>query len=175
MTLRFIHTNNQQVLIHPSIQYQYWPLWIPPAITVTNKQITFFDPDDWMVLDQSNKTTALSTTIFCFSLPKHRLSIAPSTIYLSCWWNSSTFLEMVQVGWVKADTKAIQAIDFKVVTHNSRVSVERSPGSSVWKLLIKNVKQEDAGAYMCQINTDPMQSQVPLLFITPPPCFILIN
>ena len=68
-----------------------------------------------------------------------------------------------QVGWVKADTKAIQAIDYKVVTQNSRVSVERSPGSSMWKLLIKNVKQEDAGAYMCQINTDPMKSQVPLI------------
>ena len=65
----------------------------------------------------------------------------------------------VQVGWVKADTKAIQAIHLTVVTHNPRVSVEHA-GPSQWKLVIKNVRKEDAGAYMCQINTDPMKSQV---------------
>ena len=60
---------------------------------------------------------------------------------------------------MKADTKAIQAIHLTVVTHNTRVSVEHA-GNNLWKLVIKNVQKVDAGAYMCQINTDPMKSQV---------------
>lgn len=56
-----------------------------------------------------------------------------------------------KVGWVKADTKAIQAIHLIVVTHNPRVSVEHI-GSSQWKLIIKNVRKEDAGFYMAQIS-----------------------
>nr|CAH0110515.1 unnamed protein product [Daphnia galeata] len=56
-----------------------------------------------------------------------------------------------KVGWVKADTKAIQAIHLIVVTHNPRVSVEHI-GSSQWKLIIKNVRKEDAGFYMAQIK-----------------------
>lgn len=93
-----------------------------------------------------------------------------------------------QVGWVKADTKAIQAIHTTVVTHNPRVSVEHV-GSSQWKLIIKSVRKEDAGFYMAQISkfyiyintiihtsvflmiimiitdTDPMKSQVLMILI----------
>jgi len=60
---------------------------------------------------------------------------------------------------VKADTKAIQAIHDHVITHNSRVSVSHSDYST-WNLHVKNVQEEDRGMYMCQINTDPMKSQV---------------
>jgi len=66
---------------------------------------------------------------------------------------------MFQVGWVKADTKAIQAIHDHVITHNKRVSVSHSD-HSIWNLHIKGVQKEDGGLYMCQINTDPMKSQV---------------
>lgn len=66
---------------------------------------------------------------------------------------------MFQVGWVKADTKAIQAIHDHVITHNQRVSVSHSD-HSMWNLHIKGVQKEDGGLYMCQINTDPMKSQV---------------
>lgn len=38
-----------------------------------------------------------------------------------------------------------------VVTHNPRVSVE-NVGSNQWKLVIKNVRKEDAGFYMAQIS-----------------------
>jgi hypothetical protein len=68
-------------------------------------------------------------------------------------------LMFVQVGWVKADTKAIQAIHDHVITHNPRVSVSHSDYST-WNLHVKNVQEEDRGMYMCQINTDPMKSQV---------------
>lgn len=65
----------------------------------------------------------------------------------------------MQVGWLKVDSKAIQAIHDHVITHNNRVSVSHSD-HTMWNLHIKNVQQEDEGLYMCQINTDPMKSQV---------------
>lgn len=77
--------------------------------------------------------------------------------YLFYRTNIKSFL--LQVGWVKADTKAIQAIHDHVITHNPRVSVSHVDHST-WNLHIKNVEEEDRGLYMCQINTDPMKSQV---------------
>ena len=63
------------------------------------------------------------------------------------------------MGWVKADSKAIQAIHDTVITHNLRVSVSGDL-KSTFNLHIAEVREEDRGEYMCQINTDPMQSQV---------------
>lgn len=60
---------------------------------------------------------------------------------------------------MKADTKAIQAIHDHVITHNPRVSVSHNDHTT-WNLHIHNVQEEDRGQYMCQINTDPMKSQV---------------
>ncbi|XP_056637034.1 lachesin-like isoform X2 [Diorhabda sublineata] len=76
-----------------------------------------------------------------------------------------------RVGWVKADTKAIQAIHDHVITHNPRVSVSHNDHIT-WNLHIKNVQEEDGGQYMCQINTDPMKSQVGYLDVAVPPDFI---
>ncbi|XP_071523555.1 lachesin-like isoform X2 [Panulirus ornatus] len=73
-----------------------------------------------------------------------------------------------RVGWVKADTKAIQAIHKHVITHNSRVSVSHSDHNT-WMLHIRGVQEEDRGPYMCQINTDPMRSQIGFLEVTVPP------
>lgn len=64
-----------------------------------------------------------------------------------------------QVGWVKADTKAIQAIHHHVITHNPRISISHTDHKT-WNLHLKHIMEEDAGEYMCQINTDPMISQV---------------
>ncbi|XP_012219319.1 lachesin-like [Linepithema humile] len=75
-----------------------------------------------------------------------------------------------RVGWVKADTKAIQAIHDHVITHNQRVSVSHSD-HTMWNLHIKGVQKEDGGLYMCQINTDPMKSQTGMLSIVEPPDF----
>ncbi|XP_045478860.1 lachesin-like isoform X2 [Harmonia axyridis] len=76
-----------------------------------------------------------------------------------------------RVGWVKADTKAIQAIHDHVITHNSRVSVSHNDHTT-WNLHLKNVQEEDRGQYMCQINTDPMKSQLGTLDVVVPPDFI---
>ncbi|XP_026300928.1 lachesin-like isoform X2 [Apis mellifera] len=76
-----------------------------------------------------------------------------------------------RVGWLKVESKAIQAIHDHVITHNNRVSVSHSD-HTMWNLHIKNVQQEDEGLYMCQINTDPMKSQTGMLSIVVPPDFI---
>ncbi|CAH0592374.1 unnamed protein product [Chrysodeixis includens] len=76
-----------------------------------------------------------------------------------------------RVGWVKADTKAIQAIHVHVITNNHRVGVSHN-GQTVWNLHIRNVQEEDRGQYMCQINTDPMKSQMGYLDVVIPPDFI---
>lgn len=68
-----------------------------------------------------------------------------------------------KVGWVKADTKAIQAIHDHLITHNPRVSVSHLDVNT-WNLHIKSVAEEDRGGYMCQINTDPMKSCVSCWF-----------
>lgn len=64
-----------------------------------------------------------------------------------------------QVAWIKADTKAILAIHEHVITNNARLSVTHNDFNT-WTLNIKSVKREDRGTYMCQVNTDPMKSQV---------------
>nr|XP_050865511.1 lachesin-like [Vespula vulgaris]XP_050865512.1 lachesin-like [Vespula vulgaris]XP_050865513.1 lachesin-like [Vespula vulgaris]XP_050865514.1 lachesin-like [Vespula vulgaris]XP_050865515.1 lachesin-like [Vespula vulgaris]XP_050865517.1 lachesin-like [Vespula vulgaris]XP_050865518.1 lachesin-like [Vespula vulgaris]XP_050865519.1 lachesin-like [Vespula vulgaris]XP_050865520.1 lachesin-like [Vespula vulgaris]XP_050865521.1 lachesin-like [Vespula vulgaris]XP_050865522.1 lachesin-like [Vespu len=76
-----------------------------------------------------------------------------------------------RVGWVKSDTKAIQAIHDHVITHNKRISVSHSD-HTIWNLNIKAVQVEDEGLYMCQINTDPMKSQTGMLSVVVPPDFV---
>ncbi|RZF44803.1 hypothetical protein LSTR_LSTR000755 [Laodelphax striatellus] len=104
-----------------------------------------------------------------FSEPLSNLTVAVG--------RDATFTCMVQhlggyrVGWVKADTKAIQAIHDHVITHNPRVSVSHNDHST-WNLHVRSVQEEDRGQYMCQINTDPMKSQMGHLEVVVPPDFI---
>ncbi|XP_023290598.1 lachesin [Orussus abietinus] len=106
--------------------------------------------------------------------PEFRQSIANLTVPLG---RDATFtchvdhLGQFKVGWVKTDNKAIQAIHDRVITHNPRVSVSRGD-HSMWNLHIKGVQLDDAGLYMCQINTDPMKSQTGMLSIEVPPDFV---
>jgi hypothetical protein len=58
----------------------------------------------------------------------------------------SIFSSEFQVGWVKADTKAIQAIHDHVITHNPRVSVTHLDVNT-WNLHIKSVAEEDRGGW----------------------------
>lgn len=63
------------------------------------------------------------------------------------------------MAWIKADTKAILAIHEHVITNNARLSVTHNDYNT-WTLHIRNVRREDRGQYMCQVNTDPMKMQV---------------
>ena len=60
---------------------------------------------------------------------------------------------------MKSDSRAILAIHTHLIAHNPRLSVTHN-GHNTWKLHVSNVQKNDSGAYMCQINTEPMQSQV---------------
>ena len=74
----------------------------------------------------------------------------------------------VKVGWVKADTKAIQAIGDQIITHNQRISVT-GDFVTTFNLHIREVAMDDGGNYMCQINTDPMTYQSAWLNVMVPP------
>lgn len=63
------------------------------------------------------------------------------------------------MAWIKADAKAILAIHEHVISNNDRLSVTHSDFNT-WTLVIRGVKMEDRGQYMCQVNTDPMKMQV---------------
>lgn len=60
---------------------------------------------------------------------------------------------------MRVDTQTILTIQNHVITKNHRVSVTYSERKT-WQLKIKDIKESDQGWYMCQINTDPMKSQV---------------
>ena len=64
------------------------------------------------------------------------------------------------MGWIKADTKAIQAIGKHVISNNQRITVSHDPTRSKFRLHITGVTLEDAGPYMCQINSLPVKAQV---------------
>ena len=57
------------------------------------------------------------------------------------------------------DTQTILTIATHVITKNHRIGVTHSDHRT-WYLQIRDVKESDRGWYMCQINTDPMKSQV---------------
>ncbi|XP_055683927.1 protein amalgam isoform X1 [Lutzomyia longipalpis] len=76
-----------------------------------------------------------------------------------------------RVAWIKADAKAILAIHEHVITNNDRLSVTHNDFNT-WTLVIRNVKMEDRGQYMCQVNTDPMKMQTAFLEVVIPPDII---
>uniref|UniRef100_A0A8D8NR25 Lachesin n=1 Tax=Culex pipiens TaxID=7175 RepID=A0A8D8NR25_CULPI len=73
-----------------------------------------------------------------------------------------------RVAWIKADAKAILAIHEHVITNNGRLSVTHNDYNT-WTLVIRSVKMEDRGVYMCQVNTDPMKMQTAFLEVVIPP------
>ncbi|XP_014486075.1 PREDICTED: lachesin-like [Dinoponera quadriceps] len=77
-------------------------------------------------------------------------------------------LQSYKVAWIKSDSRAILAIHTHMVAHNSRLSVTHN-GHNTWKLHVANVQKNDSGTYMCQVNTDPMRSQMGYMEVVIPP------
>ncbi|XP_073992990.1 neurotrimin-like isoform X4 [Rhodnius prolixus] len=77
-------------------------------------------------------------------------------------------LSSYKVAWLRVDTQTILTIHSHVITKNHRIGVTHSDHRT-WYLHIKDLKQSDRGWYMCQINTDPMKSQVGFLDVVVPP------
>lgn len=63
------------------------------------------------------------------------------------------------------DTQTILTIAKQVITKNYRIGVTHTD-HRIWILHIREVRETDRGWYMCQINTDPMKSQVGYLDVT---------
>ena len=78
--------------------------------------------------------------------------------------NGHIFIPFLKVAWLRSDSKAILAIHTHMVTNNPRMSVNHN-GHNSWTLEIDVVQRNDSGLYMCQINTEPMTSQVRLFLI----------
>ncbi|RZF43460.1 hypothetical protein LSTR_LSTR001721 [Laodelphax striatellus] len=73
-----------------------------------------------------------------------------------------------KVAWLRVDTQTILTIHGHVITKNHRIGVTHSDHHT-WELHIKDVRESDRGWYMCQINTDPMKSQLGFLQVVVPP------
>ena len=68
------------------------------------------------------------------------------------------------MAWLRVDTQTILTIHEHVITKNHRILITHND-QRTWILHIKDVRESDRGWYMCQINTDPMKSQVGYLDI----------
>ncbi|KAL9930396.1 dpr-interacting protein eta isoform 2-T2 [Glossina fuscipes fuscipes] len=64
-----------------------------------------------------------------------------------------------KVAWLRVDTQTILTIQNHVITKNQRIGITNSEHKT-WTMRIKDIKESDKGWYMCQINTDPMKSQM---------------
>ena len=67
-------------------------------------------------------------------------------------------IQILQVAWIRYDTRTILTMQDKTVTQSSHYSLENKRDSS--DLIITNIKEDDAGIYICQINSEPMRNHV---------------
>ncbi|XP_055711583.1 neurotrimin-like isoform X1 [Phlebotomus papatasi] len=77
-------------------------------------------------------------------------------------------LASFKVAFLRVDTQTILTIQSTVITKNHRIGITHTE-NRIWQLRIKDVRESDRGWYMCQINTDPMKSQVGYLDVVVPP------
>ncbi|KAH8333867.1 hypothetical protein KR059_004042, partial [Drosophila kikkawai] len=73
-----------------------------------------------------------------------------------------------KVAWLRVDTQTILSIQNHVITKNHRIAISHTE-HRIWQLRIRDVQESDRGWYMCQINTDPMKSQMGYLDVVVPP------
>ncbi|XP_064114610.1 lachesin-like [Macrobrachium nipponense] len=73
-----------------------------------------------------------------------------------------------KVGWIHLKRQMIVAVHTRMISRISRYSVTHD-SHKTWTLHITGVTEDDAGYYMCQVNTDPALSQVGLLEVVVPP------
>ncbi|OXU30426.1 hypothetical protein TSAR_001863 [Trichomalopsis sarcophagae] len=73
-----------------------------------------------------------------------------------------------KVVWIHVGRQMLVSVHKHVVTRISRFSVSND-NQKTWLLHIRSVEQQDRGYYMCQVNTNPMISQVGFLEVVVPP------
>ncbi|XP_035702138.1 lachesin isoform X2 [Folsomia candida] len=73
-----------------------------------------------------------------------------------------------KVAFLRVSTQTILTIGSHVISRSHRIGLSHTE-SRAWNLHIRHAKQSDAGYYMCQVNTDPMLSQLGYLQVVVPP------
>lgn len=73
-----------------------------------------------------------------------------------------------QVAWIHIDRQMILTIHRHVISRIPRYSVSYD-NANTWLLHVSQAQQDDRGYYMCQVNTNPMISQVGYLQVVVPP------
>lgn len=71
------------------------------------------------------------------------------------------------MAWIHFEQSAILTVHNHVITRNPRISVthDKHDKHRTWFLHINNVKEEDHGRYMCQINTVTAKTQFGYLHV----------
>ena len=62
------------------------------------------------------------------------------------------------MAWIRYDTRTILTMQDTKVSQSSHYSLENKRDSS--DLIITSITEEDAGIYICQINTEPTRNNV---------------
>ncbi|CAD6234465.1 GSCOCG00001939001-RA-CDS [Cotesia congregata] len=103
------------------------------------------------------RTDVLPTVVPTFVLPISNVTVPVGReAVLTCTVDD---LSNYKVAWLQVNTQTILTIAIHVITKNHRIAVTHSD-HRIWYLHIRDVRESDQGDYMCQINTDPMISQV---------------
>ncbi|XP_045535031.1 lachesin [Papilio machaon] len=118
---------------------------------------------DWLLIWSSATTLSpepgFSAPIENVTAPLGREAIMACTVH-----NLSSY----KVAWLRVDTQTILTIHTHVISRSRRVGVTHSDHRT-WFLHIRELRETDRGWYMCQINTDPMKSQLGYLDVVVPP------
>nr|XP_023024638.1 lachesin-like [Leptinotarsa decemlineata] len=76
-----------------------------------------------------------------------------------------------KVAWIHIDRQMILTIHRQVISRLPRFSISHD-NIRTWLLHVSRVQKEDRGYYMCQVNTNPMISQVGYLQVVVPPSIL---
>ncbi|CAG9784789.1 unnamed protein product [Diatraea saccharalis] len=118
-------------------------------------------------------------SIECASLTRHKatetepefrslVKYATDRLLRSAAPRYGSILRSPRVAWIHIDRQMILTIHRHVITRLTRFSVSHD-NAMTWLLHVSQVQQEDRGYYMCQVNTNPMISQVGYLQVVVPP------
>ncbi|XP_075721217.1 lachesin isoform X2 [Rhipicephalus microplus] len=76
-----------------------------------------------------------------------------------------------KVAWIKMDTETLLTYHRHIIVGEPRLRVSDN-NERHWQLHIRNVQPSDKGFYMCQINTEPMITEVGFLDVLVPPSIL---
>ena len=79
-----------------------------------------------------------------------------------------------QIAWIRYDTRAVMSMQDQKVTQSSHYALLRKEDRI--DLVITNITEDDAGTYICQLNSDPIINHVGLviIYIEPLDCSLFL-